>query len=105
MIIVGILSSIYGFFSILFGMGIAGWFENPRVLESNGVVLGLLYPIFAADTSNNPDSIKLLMDVMNSSSQTDLNQDIYRFSNNPEEQIQLLGSLFNQKAKMIQEIN
>ncbi len=105
MIFVGILSSIYGFISLFFGYSIAGWFEDPRVLESNGVVLGLIYPIFAADTSRNPDSIKLLMDVMNSSSPTDLNQDIYRFSNNPEEQIQLLGSLLNQKAKMIQEIN
>ena len=44
------------------------------------------------------------MDVLNLSP-TELNQDIYRFSNNPVEQLQLFGSLMNQKAKMMQEIN
>ena len=86
------------------GHSIACWFEDPRVLETNGVVLGLFHPIFAADTSRNPDSIKLLMDVMNSPSSI-LNQDLYRFSNNTGEQIHYFGSLLNQKAKMIQEIN
>lgn len=44
------------------------------------------------------------MDVLHLSP-TELNQDIFRFSNNPVEQLQLFGALMNQRAKMIQEIN
>ena len=54
---VGILTFIFGLLTTIFGSSIAIWMVDPRVLESNGYIVGLIYPTFAADTSKNPDSL------------------------------------------------
>jgi hypothetical protein len=56
MLTVGILSFVTGLVSMIFGSSIVNWFVDPRVLESNGNVVGLLHPTFAADTTRNPGS-------------------------------------------------
>ncbi len=54
---VGIFTFIFGLLTTIFGSSIAIWMVDPRVLESNGNIVGLIYPTFAADTSKNPDSL------------------------------------------------